>query len=75
MTKARIMAIPSLLAPEVMGETSRVMIQAKIEKSCKEALAYLAKAGKEGEAQTDESSKAAQKHIEFCLPTFLTGIA
>jgi len=49
--------------------------QAKIEKSCKEALAYLAKAGKEGEAQTDESSKAAQKHIEFCLPTFLTGIA
>jgi len=44
--------------------------QAKIEKSCKEALAYLAKAGKEGEAQTDESSKAAQKHMNFACRRF-----
>lgn len=47
-TKARIMAIPPRLAPDLMGETSRVMIQAKLEKACKEALSYLAKAGKEG---------------------------
>jgi phage terminase Nu1 subunit (DNA packaging protein) len=41
-TKARIMAIPPRLAPELVGENSRVMIQAKIEKACKEALASLA---------------------------------
>jgi phage terminase Nu1 subunit (DNA packaging protein) len=41
-TKARIMAIPPRLAPELVGEPSRVMIQAKIEKACKEALSYLA---------------------------------
>ena len=44
-TKTRIMAIPPQLACELVGETSRVMIQAKLEKACKEALAYLAKAG------------------------------
>jgi phage terminase Nu1 subunit (DNA packaging protein) len=49
-TKARIMAIAPRLAPELVGETSRVMIQAKIEKSCKEALSYLAKQGKDGSA-------------------------
>jgi phage terminase Nu1 subunit (DNA packaging protein) len=43
-TKARIMAIPPRLAPELVGETSRVMIQAKLEKACKESLSYLAKA-------------------------------
>jgi len=42
--KARIMAIPPRLAPEIVGEDSRVMAQAKIEKYCKEALAQLAKA-------------------------------
>jgi phage terminase Nu1 subunit (DNA packaging protein) len=42
-TKARIMAIPPRLAPELVGETSRVMIQAKLEKAYKESLAYLAK--------------------------------
>ena len=36
-TKARIMAIAPRLAPELVGETSRVMIQAKIEKASKEA--------------------------------------
>jgi hypothetical protein len=44
-TKTRIMAIPPRLAPELIGETSRLMIQAKLEKACKESLAYLAKAG------------------------------
>lgn len=43
-TKARIMAIAPRLAPELVGETSRVMIQAKLEKACKESLAYLARA-------------------------------
>lgn len=41
--KARVMAIAPRLAPELLGETSRVMIQAKIEKSCKEALLSLSK--------------------------------
>lgn len=47
-TKARIMAIPPRLAPELVGETSRVMIQAKLEKACKESLAYLARAVNNG---------------------------
>ena len=51
-TKARIMSIPPRLAPELVGETSQVMIQAKIEKACKEALSYLAKRGREGSANT-----------------------
>src|SRR6267378_294241 len=42
-TKARIMAIPPRLAPDLVGETSRVMIQAKLEKACKESLSYLAR--------------------------------
>lgn len=54
-TKARIMAIPPRLAPELVGETSRVMIQAKLEKACKESLAYLARAVNDG--GNTESSK------------------
>jgi phage terminase Nu1 subunit (DNA packaging protein) len=42
-TKARVMAIAPRLAPELVGETSRVMIQAKLEKACRESLAYLAR--------------------------------
>jgi phage terminase Nu1 subunit (DNA packaging protein) len=41
--KARIMAIPARLAPEILGETSRVMAQEKIERECKEALRLLAR--------------------------------
>lgn len=41
-TKARVMAIAPRLAPELLSETSRVMAQAKIEKSLKEALLHLA---------------------------------
>jgi phage terminase Nu1 subunit (DNA packaging protein) len=48
-TKARILAIPPRLAPELIGETSRIMIQAKLQKACNEALAYLAKVGNGGE--------------------------
>lgn len=41
-TKARIMAVAPRLAPDLLGETSRVMVQAKLEKALKEALAQLA---------------------------------
>lgn len=41
-TKARVMAVAPRLAPELLSETSRVMAQAKIEKSLKEALLHLA---------------------------------
>ncbi|MGA3295263.1 MAG: hypothetical protein ABSE45_14945 [Candidatus Acidiferrales bacterium] len=44
-TKARIMSVPARLAPELLGETSRVMAQAKIEKALKEALVQLASKG------------------------------
>jgi len=54
-TTAEIMAIPPRLAPQLVGETSRVMIQAKLEKSCKEALAYLARAENHKHAGTTES--------------------
>lgn len=43
-TKARIMAIPPRIAPELVGESSRLVVQSKIEKACKEALASLARA-------------------------------
>lgn len=43
MTKARIMVVAPRLAPELVGENSRVMIQAKIERSLKEALSVLAR--------------------------------
>jgi hypothetical protein len=56
-TKARIMAIPPRLAPELVGEMSRIMIQAKLEKACKESLAYLAKAFNNG-GNPDASKRA-----------------
>jgi len=40
-TKARVMAVAPRVAPEIIGETSRVMIQAKIEKFLREALLHL----------------------------------
>jgi hypothetical protein len=45
MTKARILAMPPRIATDVMGETSRVMIQAKIEKGLRDALSHLAEDG------------------------------
>src|SRR6516225_3502751 len=42
-TKARIMAIAPRLAAELVGESSRNMIQAKIEKEIRAALAHLEK--------------------------------
>jgi phage terminase Nu1 subunit (DNA packaging protein) len=44
-TKARIMAIPPRVTPELVGESSRMIIQTKLEKACKEALALLAREG------------------------------
>jgi phage terminase Nu1 subunit (DNA packaging protein) len=45
MTKARVMATPPRIAPEVLGESSRVMVQAIVEKALKEALNHLADDG------------------------------
>jgi len=42
-TKARVLAVGARVAPQLVGETSRVMIQAIIEKAHKEALSQLAK--------------------------------
>jgi phage terminase Nu1 subunit (DNA packaging protein) len=41
-TTGRIMAIAPRVAPELVGETSRVMIQAKLEKACRQELRFLA---------------------------------
>ena len=51
-TEGRVMAIPQRLASELVGETSRVMIQAKLEKAFKECLAYLAKSAPPAEPQS-----------------------
>lgn len=48
-TTARVMAIAPRVAPQVVGETSRVMVQAKIEKACKETLAHLARSVSAGD--------------------------
>lgn len=53
-TKARMMAIPPRIAPELLGETSRVMIQAKLEKAFKEALSHLAKGPQRGSSVSPE---------------------
>lgn len=42
-TKARVLAVGARVAPELVGETSRLMIQAVIDKAHKEALSHLAK--------------------------------
>lgn len=42
-TKARVMAVAPRLAPDLVGETSRVMVHAKIEKALKDALLGLSK--------------------------------
>jgi phage terminase Nu1 subunit (DNA packaging protein) len=42
-TTAVIMAIPSQLAPQLLGQTSRMMVHAKIEGAIKEALLRLSK--------------------------------
>jgi phage terminase Nu1 subunit (DNA packaging protein) len=42
-TKARVMAVAPRLAADIVGETSRVMAHAKIEKALKEALLGLSK--------------------------------
>lgn len=42
-TRARVMAIAPRLAPELLGQTSRVMVHAKIEKAVKDVLLSLSK--------------------------------
>ncbi len=42
-TKARILAVAPRLAPDLIGEESRVMVHAKIERALKEALLDLSK--------------------------------
>jgi hypothetical protein len=42
-TKQYMMTIPPRLAPELVGETSRIIIQAKIEKAIDEVLSAFAK--------------------------------
>lgn len=57
-TTATIMAIPPRVAPELVGEASRVMIQAKLEKAFREALSRLASRGKDG---SPDASKRGRK--------------
>lgn len=45
MTKARIMATPAKIATAVLGESSRVMVQAKVDEILREALKQLAADG------------------------------
>jgi len=45
MTKARLLSIPPRLAIDILGESSRVMMQAKIERAIKDALTQLADDG------------------------------
>jgi phage terminase Nu1 subunit (DNA packaging protein) len=42
-TKARVLAIAARVAPELVGENTRLMIQAKIDRECREALMHLSK--------------------------------
>lgn len=53
-TKARILAISPRLAPELVGENSRVIIEDKLDKALKEALSYLANAQNGGSANSSK---------------------
>ena len=55
-TEAHIMAIPPRLAPELVGETSRMMIQARIEKACKDAMRCLARSHRDTKEVTTPKS-------------------
>jgi phage terminase Nu1 subunit (DNA packaging protein) len=46
-TKARLHSLPARLAPDLVGENSRVMVQAKLEKAIDAALRELAERAKE----------------------------
>lgn len=58
-TKARVMAVPARVAPQILGESSRVMAQARIEKGLREALTQLA--GVAPRAPKPEEPKAKRK--------------
>lgn len=51
-TKARVMAVAPRLAPELVGETSRIMIHAKIDRALKDALLNLSKREVKNDAKT-----------------------
>ena len=53
-TRARVMAIAPRLAPELLGQTSRVMVHAKIEKAVKDVLLELSKHGDHKYEPADE---------------------
>lgn len=65
MTTAHVMAIAPRVAPEVLGETSRVMVQAKIEKACKETLARLARSVNDGGNTDVTACSPAPKRTRF----------
>lgn len=64
-TTARVMAIAPRVAGEVVGETSRVMVQAKIEKACKETLARLARSVNDGGNTDVTACSPAPKRTRF----------
>ena len=51
-TKARLLAMPPRIAPELVGEMSRLVIQDKLDKALKEALSSLAKARRNGNSNS-----------------------
>jgi hypothetical protein len=63
-TKARITAIPEQLAGDLVGETSRVMVQAKLERAIREALRDLARSGAK-----DSGEGATQIEVNAMMPS------
>jgi phage terminase Nu1 subunit (DNA packaging protein) len=61
-TKSRILAIPPRLAPELVGETSRIMVQAKIQRAIDQTLRVLAQSSRADgtTAQTRSSALKSQ---------------
>lgn len=55
-TKARVLAVAPRVAPELVGETSRVMAQAIVEKALKEALLHLEQAVPETQPAADDEA-------------------
>ena len=54
-TKAQFLAMPSRIAPELVGQESRVAVQEKLEKAIKEVLTTLSKAHRNGNSNSSIS--------------------
>jgi hypothetical protein len=54
-TKAQFLAMPSRIAPELVGLESRLIVQEKLEKAIKEVLTTLSKAHRNGNSNTPVS--------------------